>query len=94
MLFLGSGSPLPAGSIYGSFPTFFIRHALKRLNRGGNVAVCYIHPWELDPGKPRVQGLKWYHYYRIASTEAKFRRLLEDFRFISTEDWIEHERRS
>jgi hypothetical protein len=45
----------------------------------------YVHPWELDPGQPRLRvrgkrGLST-HYYRLATTERKLRRLLADFRF-------------
>jgi peptidoglycan-N-acetylglucosamine deacetylase len=89
----GKRIPVAGGFYFRFFPYLFIRHALKVLNKGGNVAVCYIHPWEFDPGKPRVDGLRWYHYYRLGATEKKFRRLLADFRFISTEEWIQNERR-
>jgi peptidoglycan-N-acetylglucosamine deacetylase len=91
---LGKRVPVAGGFYLRFFPYAFVRHALQKIERTGGPAVCYIHPWEIDPGKPRVKDLKWYHYYRIGSTETKFRRLLEDFRFVSTEDWIEHERRS
>ena len=90
--FLGKNIPVAGGFYLRFFPYFFIRHALKRINEKGRVAVCYIHPWELDPDKPRIEGLRWYHYYRLASTEKKFCRLLRDFVFVSTQQWIEHER--
>ena len=89
----GKRLPVAGGFYFRFFPYVFVRHALKALNKRGNVAVCYIHPWEFDPGKPRIDGLRWYHYYRLGSTEKKFRRLLRDFAFISTEEWIENERR-
>ncbi len=62
---LGKRVPVAGGFYLRFFPYLFIRHALKTLNARGHVAVCYIHPWEFDPGKPRVEGLKWYHYYRL-----------------------------
>jgi polysaccharide deacetylase family protein (PEP-CTERM system associated) len=91
---LGKNIPVAGGFYLRFFPYFFIRHALKKLNRQGNVAICYIHPWDLDPGKPRIDSLHWYHYYRLKSTEQKFRRLMQDFKFISTREWIENERRN
>jgi peptidoglycan-N-acetylglucosamine deacetylase len=91
--FLRKKIPVAGGFYFRFFPYFFIRHALKSINKSGNVAVFYIHPWELDPGKPRAEGLRWYHYYRLAATEKKFRKLLGDFAFISTEEWIQNERR-
>jgi len=90
---LGKRVPVAGGFYFRFFPYFFIRHALKTINRRGNVAVCYIHPWEFDPGKPRIDGLRWYHYYGLGATEKKFRRLLADFTFISTLEWIENERK-
>ncbi len=90
---LGKRVPVAGGFYFRFFPYFFIRHALKTLNRRGNVAVCYIHPWEFDPEKPRIDSLRWYHYYGLGTTEKKFRRLLADFTFMSTEEWIQNERR-
>ncbi len=81
--------PIAGGFYLRFFPYFFIRHAINKLNKAGNVAVCYVHPWEFDPDKPRIDSLKWYHYYRLSSTEAKFRKLTEEFEFISTKEWIE-----
>jgi polysaccharide deacetylase family protein (PEP-CTERM system associated) len=92
--FFGKNIPVAGGFYLRFFPYIFIRHALRRLNREGNVAVVYIHPWELDPEKPRVDSLRWYHYYRLKSTEQKFRRLMKDFKFISTEEWVMNDRRN
>ena len=61
----GKNIPIAGGFYLRALPYVFIRHALKKLNRDGNVAICYVHPWEFDPGKPRVDSLKWYHYYRL-----------------------------
>lgn len=90
---LGKNIPVAGGFYLRFFPYVFIRYALKKLNREDKTAVCYIHPWELDPGKPRIDSLKWYHYYRLQSTESKFCKLLRDFKFISTQEWIENARR-
>jgi hypothetical protein len=48
--------------------------------------VIYLHPWELDPGQPRLAGSRlstFRHYVNLAGTAAKLRRLLRDFRFES-----------
>ena len=67
----------------------FIARALKKINAVGLPAVCYLHPWELDPAQPKSADLRLYHYYRLRSAEVKFGRLLRDFRFISTQEWME-----
>jgi hypothetical protein len=47
--------------------------------------VFYLHPWELDPGQPRVKELsltqKIRHYRNLDQTEKRFARLLKDFEF-------------
>jgi hypothetical protein len=45
--------------------------------------VFYLHPWELDPGQPRIRGTtlrtRFRHYVNLHRTEARLRRLLRDF---------------
>ena len=85
--------PIAGGFYLRAFPYFFIKHAIKKINESENIAVCYIHPWEFDRDKPKIKSLKWYHYYNIKSTEKKFIKLLNDFKFTSTGEWIKNERR-
>ena len=44
-----------------------------------------FHPWEIDAGQPRVQGLplrsRLRHYSNLGAMEGKLRRLLADFRW-------------
>jgi hypothetical protein len=48
-------------------------------------AVFYMHPWEIDPGQPRVPGIdartRLRHYLNIGRTEQRLQRLLQDFRW-------------
>ena len=82
--------PVAGGFYLRFFPYFFIRYALKKINKKNQPAICYIHPWELDPDNPKIKSLKWYYYFNIKSTEKKFKKLLNDFRFTSTKEWIEN----
>ena len=82
--------PIAGGFYLRFFPYRFISYAIKKINKLNHPAVCYLHPWELDPKQPRIDSFKWYHYYRLSSTEKKFRRLLKDFKFISTKEWIQN----
>jgi len=54
-------------------------------------AVIYIHPWEFDLYHPRIKSIVWYNYYRLHTTEWKFKKLLKEFKFISIRDWMENE---
>lgn len=86
---LGRNIPVAGGFYLRLFPYWFIARSIRKANSKGEPGVCYIHPWELDSRNPRLGELKWYHYYRVGSAEAKFRHLLTDFHFVSTRMWIE-----
>ena len=82
--------PIAGGFYLRFFPYRFISHAIKKINKTNHLAICYLHPWELDSEIPRIKSLAWYHYYRLASTEKKIKRLLKDFKFTSTKNFIEY----
>jgi hypothetical protein len=59
---------------------------MKKINKMGKLAIVYVHPWEIDPKQPRVNSLKQGHYYRLSTTERKFKKLLKDFKFTSVKE--------
>ena len=75
--------PIAGGFYLRVFPYWFIKHAMKKINKMGQPIIFYIHSWEFDPKQPRIKELEWYHYYRLGSTERKFKKLLKDFNFSS-----------
>jgi polysaccharide deacetylase family protein (PEP-CTERM system associated) len=81
--------PVAGGFYLRFFPYMFISHALKEINAAGQPAVCYLHPWELDPEHPQLDSIKWYHYYRLDLMEDRLSSLLGDFKFTSTRKWID-----
>ncbi|HEY3362785.1 MAG TPA: polysaccharide deacetylase family protein [Methanosarcina sp.] len=80
--------PIAGGFYLRFFPYEFIKKAIKTINRKGKSAVIYIHPWEIDVNQPKIKDLKWFHYYNISKTEAKFKLLLNDFEFTSISGWL------
>ncbi|MGB3459368.1 MAG: polysaccharide deacetylase family protein [Halobacteriota archaeon] len=82
--------PVAGGFYLRFFPYWFIKHAIKKINKMGKHAIVYVHPWEFDLGQPRIKELNWLHYYRLISTERKFKKLLKDFKFNSIQEWIYH----
>jgi hypothetical protein len=47
-------------------------------------AVLYFHPWEIDPGQPRIRtGMKsrFRHYLNLHGTEGKLISLFRQLRF-------------
>jgi hypothetical protein len=47
--------------------------------------VFYFHPWEIDPGQPRVRQAsrisRFRHYVNIPAVPGRLERLLRDFRW-------------
>ena len=85
---IGMNLPVAGGLYLRALPFSFINHALNKINKQGYPAVCYLHPWELDPDHPREKQYPFYHYYNLKNTEKKFRKLLTNFKFISTKTWM------
>ena len=48
-------------------------------------AVFYFHPWEIDPGQPRIPGIdaktRFRHYVNIPRMDRRLQALLGDFRW-------------
>ena len=80
-----AGRTLAAGG--GGFmrllPYGFTRWAIERMNREGHPAILYFHPWEIDPGQPRVADAplrsKVRHYTGLSAMAGKLKKLLDDF---------------
>jgi len=80
----GKTLPVSGGAYFRIYPYAFSRWAYRRINREGRAFVFYLHPWELDPGHPRIPlppRVAATHYFNLASTERRLRRLLADFQF-------------
>ncbi len=83
--FGGRRSPFGGGAYFRLLPYWFTRWGIHFLNRSENRSVCvYIHPWELDPEQPRMNGsltAHIRHYTGLRGTPKKFRKLIHDFEF-------------
>jgi len=78
--------PVPAagGGYLRQFPFGVIRRAFQEATDRGEPATFYIHPWEIDPGQPRlpVSSVNRIRHYRgLDGALARVERLLEEFRF-------------
>lgn len=72
------------GGFFRILPYAFSRWAIARVNaRDERPAVFYFHPWEVDPGQPRVAGAplrsKLRHYTNLSGMAGKLMKLAEDF---------------
>ena len=86
---LGATLPIAGGGYFRQFPYFYTRWGFNALNDRKRPGIFYIHPWELDPGQPRVANIskttRLRHYRNLDQTEHRFRRLLKDFSFTSVQ---------
>jgi polysaccharide deacetylase family protein (PEP-CTERM system associated) len=78
--------PAGGGGYFRLLPYEVSRWSLQRIHRiDVRPAMFYFHPWEIDPGQPRVAGVsartRFRHYLNLNRTQARLVRLLRDFRW-------------
>jgi polysaccharide deacetylase family protein (PEP-CTERM system associated) len=83
---LGQRLPCGGGGYFRLLPYSLFRAGIRRVNmHDRQAAVFYCHPWEIDPGQPRIKGLsvksRFRHYTNLSKMEHRLRRLLSDFRW-------------
>ncbi len=76
--------PWAGGGYFRLLPYSVFKAGVKRILRSGPY-VFYIHPWELDPGQPRIPGLRrsqrLRHYLNLEKTESRWEALLGEFQW-------------
>jgi polysaccharide deacetylase family protein (PEP-CTERM system associated) len=80
----GMNVPVGGGVYFRMLPFSFLRRAYRAVNREGLPVVFYLHPWEIDPGHPRIRlspGLRWRHYYGLDQTASRLRAVLGMLKF-------------
>lgn len=86
--------PVAGGGYFRILPYWLTTAGLRSLNqREERPFIFYFHPWEIDPGQPRVAHAKLSsrlrHYTNLSICEARLIRLLGDFRFTTVRDVLE-----
>lgn len=74
------------GGFFRILPYAFSHWAINKVNHhDARPAIIYFHPWEIDPGQPRVAHAplrsKLRHYSRLDHMAGKLRRLAGDFQW-------------
>ncbi len=86
----GTNLPVAGGGYFRLLPYAFTRWGIGRLNRReAQPAIFYLHPWEVDPGQPRIAASllsRVRHYRNLHQTEARLRDLITTFRFTTVHD--------
>jgi polysaccharide deacetylase family protein (PEP-CTERM system associated) len=78
--------PSSGGGYFRLLPYPVSRWLLRHVNGSDREsAVFYFHPWEIDPGQPRVEGIsrkaRFRHYVNIDRMESRLEQLLQDFQW-------------
>lgn len=81
---LGKNLPIAGGGYFRLFPYWLTKWGMERVNKEGQPVLVYVHPWEFDPGQPRIKGSmtsRFRHYTNLDKTADRLRKLCCDFRF-------------
>ena len=76
--------PVAGGGYFRLFPYATSKALLQRLENQGARLVMYLHPWEIDPEQPRMDGpwlSQFRHYLNLHKMEKRLATLLGDFQF-------------
>jgi polysaccharide deacetylase family protein (PEP-CTERM system associated) len=88
----GRSLPWGGGGYFRFYPYWVFRWGVKWVLRATGSYLFYAHPWELDPGQPRVKDVRWLdrflHYSLMSTAESKLNRLIGDFDFVPIRDGL------
>ena len=81
---LGRNFPCAGGGYFRLLPYGFFRMGLRHFHRNEQRSgIFYFHPWEIDPGQPRVQAAnrlsRFRHTVNLSAMSERLDRLLRDF---------------
>jgi polysaccharide deacetylase family protein (PEP-CTERM system associated) len=85
------------GGFFRLLPYSFSSWAISRVNRAeARPAVFYFHPWEIDPGQPRVTNAslksRVRHYTNLSVMEPKLLKLFKSHHWGRTDEVVRAER--
>lgn len=83
--------PAGGGGYFRLAPYALSRWAIERVNRiDRRPAIFYLHPWEIDPGQPRIPSVgvktRFRHYVNLDRTQGRLSRLMGDFNWGRMDD--------
>jgi peptidoglycan-N-acetylglucosamine deacetylase len=88
--------PVGGGGYFRIIPAQLLLWCIQRLLKKDSGYLFYIHPWEIDPGQPRLRGTSFLshyrHYVNLHKALPKLSFLMDRFqdcRFVSCRQYIE-----
>ncbi|MES2758040.1 MAG: XrtA system polysaccharide deacetylase [Pseudomonadota bacterium] len=81
---MGRNLPAGGGGYFRLLPYALSRWMMNKVNQADRQpAIFYFHPWEVDPGQPRPEGVgaksRFRHYVNLDRMEARIGALTRDF---------------
>jgi len=89
--FCGTNLAAAGGGYFRLLPMQFTEWAFQRFEKEQKSLVFYLHPWEIDPGQPRIAAplkSRLRHYTNLASTQHRLEKLLQRYSFQPFRDYI------
>lgn len=86
--FCGSNLPVGGGGYFRLFPLWVTSLGLRAAQRGGHVAMIYMHPWEFDPEQPILKMgrlANFRHRVNLGRTTERLGKLLRSYAFGTAE---------
>ncbi|MFA7554741.1 MAG: XrtA system polysaccharide deacetylase [Spongiibacteraceae bacterium] len=85
---MGKNIPISGGGFFRLYPYPLTRWAVKRFAATeAQPYIFYLHPWEVDPQQPRVDGIsaksRFRHYLNLSKVEGRLNNMLSDFEWSS-----------
>jgi polysaccharide deacetylase family protein (PEP-CTERM system associated) len=92
----GRNLPACGGGALRNLPMWFNRWAVRQVVQSDQRPVLiYLHPWEIDPAQPRMQGplkSRLRHYRNLDRMQVRLSELLRDRTFVPLETILNNER--
>lgn len=87
------GVPWAGGGYFRLFPYPLFKWGVSKILSSGTPYVFYIHPWEIDPGQPRMSGLKrshaFRHYNNLGKCDARYDGLMGAFEWCTMRELLD-----
>lgn len=86
--------PAAGGGYFRQYPYALSKWLFNRASENQTKPqIFYLHPWEVDPGQPRIENASWFskfrHYTNIDRCMGRLEKLVDDFSFSTMSDALE-----
>jgi polysaccharide deacetylase family protein (PEP-CTERM system associated) len=92
------GIPWGGGGYFRFVPYVIWRQGVRSVLASGRPYIFYIHPWEIDPGQPRVAGITASNGFRqrlnLHRCERRFAALVSNFEWMTLGDLVDRSKNS